>query len=194
MTASLRTTALGCVRGGRTLFTGLDLVLAPGGAAVVTGPNGAGKTSLLRVIAGLLRAQAGEVEIEGRIALANEQAALDSERPLAKALRYWVRIDGGGQEDIDRALEAMGIVHLAEVPVRMLSTGQRKRGALAAALAGGADIWLLDEPANGLDTDSRKRLETAIAAHRAAGGIAVIATHLPIRVPDARELVLGEAE
>ncbi len=193
LSASLRLEALGCVRGGRALFTGLELALGAGEAALVTGPNGAGKTSLLRVIAGLLRPQAGSVNAEGRIAFAGEQAALDPERPLAKALRYWARLDGLGEADVLRALDAMKLAHLAEIPVRMLSTGQRKRAALARAVAGGADIWLLDEPANGLDAEARAGLELAIEAHRALGGIAVIATHLPLELPGAQSLVLGEA-
>lgn len=193
MSPALRLSGLGCVRGGRALFTGIDLDLGPGDAVAVTGPNGAGKTSLLRVVAGLLAAQAGTVDSKGRLAMAGEQAALDPERSLAKALRYWARIDGGGEAEVATALEAMGIAHLADVPVRMLSTGQRKRAVLARILAGGADIWLLDEPANGLDTASRERLEAAIAAKRAAGGIAMVATHQPVAMPGAVELPIGSA-
>lgn len=184
---------MGCVRGGRALFTGVDLDLAPGDALAVTGPNGAGKTSLLRLVAGLLPAQAGSITCGGRMAFAGEQAALDPERPLARALRYWARIDGGGEAEVARALDAMGLGHLAEVPVRMLSAGQRKRASLARVIAGGAEIWLLDEPTNGLDTDSRERLEAAIAAHRAGGGIALVATHQPVAMAGARELAIGSA-
>lgn len=194
MSARLRLAGVGCVRGGRALFTGVDLDLAPGDALAVTGPNGAGKTSLLRLVAGLLPAQAGSIESAGRMAFAGEQAALDSERPLAKALRYWARIDGGGDADVARALEAMGLGHLSEVPVRLLSAGQRKRASLARVIAGSAEIWLLDEPANGLDTDSRERLEAAIAAHRSGGGIALVATHQPVAMAGARELAIGDSE
>jgi len=94
MAAKLRLESLGCVRGDRALFTGLELALGAGDAALVTGPNGAGKTSLLRVIAGLLPAQSGTVEIEGALAFAGEQTALDREQPLERALLYWARLDG----------------------------------------------------------------------------------------------------
>jgi heme exporter protein A len=87
----------------------------------------------------------------------------------------------------------MGLDRLADVPVRMLSTGQRKRAALARVIASGAPIWLLDEPANGLDADGRERLAGAMAAHRAAGGAVLAATHQPIGLEGAQELVLGPA-
>ena len=80
---------------------------------------------------------------------------------------------------------------LAEVPVRLLSTGQRRRAALARVVAAQAPVWLLDEPGNGLDAGAVGMLETLIARHRAEGGIALVATHLPIALPDARKLVLG---
>lgn len=191
--AHLGLDGVGCVRGDRPLFSGLSLSLGPGDAALVGGPNGSGKTSLLRLVAGLLAPQAGTVAREGRTAFAGEQSALDRERPLAAALRYWARLDGGGRDDVARALDAMALAPLADVPVRMLSTGQRKRAALARIIAGGADIWLLDEPANGLDREAQRHLEAAIAGHRAGGGIAMVATHQPLDLPGAVPVTLGEA-
>ncbi|QLC25239.1 heme ABC exporter ATP-binding protein CcmA [Parasphingopyxis algicola] len=191
MSAALTLAGLGCVRGDRALFSGLDLALKAGGAALVTGPNGAGKTSLLRVIAGLLPKPAGTVEIAGTIAFAGEQAALDRELPLERALRYWAALDRRDAGAIRAALDSMALGDLADVPVRMLSTGQSKRAALARVIAGAADIWLLDEPANGLDSDARARLEAAIAGHRAAGGIVVAATHQPLAMPDATNVPIG---
>lgn len=193
MAAKLRLEKLGCIRGDRPLFSGLDLMLDSGGAALVTGPNGAGKTSLLRVIAGLLPAQSGTVETDGTLGFAGEQAALDRNRPLKSALLYWARLDGGEPAQVHAALETMALANIADVPVRMLSTGQAKRAALARVIASHADIWLLDEPGNGLDTDARARLEAAIANHRDAGGIVVAATHQPLAMPDAAEIPIGEA-
>jgi heme exporter protein A len=174
-------------RGGRRLFSGLTLTLGPGDAAMVSGPNGVGKSSLLRLMAGLLEASEGECRVEGRLALCNEALALDPMLPLGEALQFWSRMDGG---DVDAALDALGIVHLAPVPVRMLSTGQRKRAMLARTLAANASIWLLDEPANGLDAGSVPLLEAAIARHRAAGGIIVLASHTAIILPNAEHLEL----
>ena len=187
MTAPLRLEALAGRRGGRILFEGLNLRLDPGAAALVTGPNGAGKSSLLRIAAGLLRPLAGRVEA-APVALADEHEALDERLRLGDALAFWARLDGVSAIP---GMEAMGIAHLAEVPVRMLSTGQRKRAALARVLACNAPLWLFDEPTNGLDAEGVKRLENGLAAHRLKGGAVLAATHQKLKLPDAAEVILG---
>jgi heme exporter protein A len=180
--------AVACDRGGRRLFEALDLVLEPGGAALVTGPNGTGKSSLLRLAAGLLRPSAGSIERRSAIALADENAALDLRLGLGRALAFWSRLDGA---DPTPAMAAMGLEPLAEMPVRMLSTGQRKRASLARVLASGAPLWLLDEPVNGLDSEGGSRLEAAMAAHRAGGGAILAASHQPLTLPGATRVALG---
>lgn len=176
-----------CRRGGRRLFAGLSLALEPGGAALVSGPNGVGKSSLLRLIAGLIPPAAGTIRRAGTVALADERAALDTRLALRDALGFWAALDRG---DVGRGLAAMGLEGLAEVPVRLLSAGQSRRAALARVAAGGAAIWLLDEPGNGLDAASLDRLAAAMAAHRARGGIVVAASHQPLGLAGAREIVL----
>jgi heme exporter protein A len=106
--------------------------------------------------------------------MADDALALDRELPLGKALSFWARLDGGSP---DKALDAMGLAPLVEVPVSFLSTGQARRARLARVIASGAPLWLLDEPTNGLDVDGLARLNAAIADHRSAGGAVVAASH-----------------
>ncbi len=170
MTRFLAVEGAALVRGGRLLFERLDLSLDAGEAAHVTGPNGAGKSSLIRMVAGLLRPSAGRIE-RAAIALADEGLALDRELPLGRALAFW------GGPNLNEALAAFDLDRLADVPVRLLSTGQAKRARLARVMASDAPLWLLDEPLNGLDRDGVARLDAAIAAHRDAGGALLAASH-----------------
>lgn len=178
--AALRLSDVACLRGGRMLFRGISLTLEAGGGAWLTGPNGVGKSSLLRICAGLLPTFAGTAERSGRVAMADERLALDSELPLTRALAFWARLDDAPAGAVDAALDAMALGPLADVPVRMLSTGQRKRAVLARVIASGADIWLLDEPGNGLDDASLALLGDAVARHLADGGIVAAASHQPL--------------
>jgi heme exporter protein A len=188
--ARLALHGIGCLRGDRLLFEGVGFALVAGEALLVAGPNGAGKSSLLRIVAGLLPPSAGRIEREGRVALAAEAAALDGERPLRAALGFWAGLDGADATRLDHAMAAMALEPLSDVPVAMLSTGQRKRAVLARTIASGADIWLLDEPGNGLDTAALERLAAAMDAHRASGGIIVAASHQPIGLTPTREIRL----
>ena len=172
MKPHLRFDRVTCRRGGRLLFENLDLQLGPGEALHLSGPNGSGKSSLIRLAAGLLRAESGRID-RSELALADEHLALDRELPLRRALRFW-----GG--DIDRAMNALGLARLADVPVRLLSTGQAKRATLARVAASEAPLWLLDEPLNALDADGVDRLDTLVANHLERGGAVLAASHGPL--------------
>jgi len=173
MSALLSGEGLALVRGGRLLFDALDVALDPGDALHVTGPNGCGKSSLIRLVAGLLSPSAGRIE-RADAALADEGLALDRELPLRRALAWW------GGPRLDEAIEQYDLGRLGAVPVRLLSTGQAKRARLARVMAGGASLWLLDEPLNGLDRDGTERLAAAIDRHRAAGGAVLAASHVAL--------------
>lgn len=179
---------LTCRRGDRLLFGGLALRLASGEALHLVGPNGIGKTSLLRMLAGFIAPYgAGSIAWTGAIGYIDGRPSLDEHQPLGKALAFWRAVDGG-----EGPLERLGLAGLLDVPVRYLSTGQRKRAAFARLIGQGADNWLLDEPLNGLDTQGAALVEDLIAEHRARGGVAVVASHQPIAMPGAQALDLRD--
>ncbi len=171
---------LACRRGERLLFRKLAFRLESGAACHVTGANGAGKTTLLRALAGLTTPYAGTVERGGALGLLDERTGLDPDLPLGKALGFWELIDGCTRPE--RAITILGLATLLEVPVRFLSTGQKKRAALAALLNRAVPIWLLDEPLSGLDTASQGLVSLLVREHCESGGIALIASHQPLDV------------
>ncbi len=173
MNPVLKGQGLALVRGGRMLFEGLDLELESGGALHVSGPNGSGKSSLIRLVAGLLQPSAGRIE-RAEATLADNLLALDRELPLSRALAFW------RGPKLAEAVRAFALEDLAQVPVRLLSTGQAKRAQLARVMASAAPLWLLDEPQNGLDRKGLAELDEAIAAHRAQGGAVLAASHTPL--------------
>ena len=194
MTALLAFDRVTAIRRDMPLFDDISFALAPGGAALVTGANGAGKSTLIRLAAGLLRPAAGIVTRSAAApALLGETSALDPDLTLARAVAFWTTLDRGDDAPTAPALATMALTSLAGVPVRLLSTGQRRRAAIARVIASGAVLWLLDEPANGLDAAAVTALGTAIADHRATGGAVLVATHLPIDLPGARSIALGTA-
>lgn len=192
MSVLLRLDQVSCVRGDRLLFRALDLSLSRGDALWLRGPNGTGKSSLIRMAAGLLRPFRGTVSRHERCALIDEAAALDAELPLRAALNLWGRIDGIDGTATIAAMDAMALSALSDVPVSMLSTGQRKRAAMARVIASAAPIWLLDEPANGLDSASTALLVSAIQTHRSSGGAVLLASHVDLGAENMRELYLGD--
>lgn len=181
---------LACMRGDRLLFRRLTLTLGAGEACHITGANGAGKTTLIRTLAGLSLPYAGEAQCTGAVGLLDERAGLDPEQPLGRALDFWFGVDRAVEpEEIMRRLR---LTDLAEVPVRYLSTGQRKRAGLARLLGQAANVWLLDEPLSGLDTASQGLVEELVSEHVARGGTALIASHQALRIEGLRMLALED--
>lgn len=178
MDAALAARNLACRRGDRLLFAGLKLSVQPGDLLHITGANGTGKSSLMRILAGLLRPFEGNVTHSGSMALIDERLALDPEWTLRKALAFWERLDGC--TDPSNPLAVMELEPLLNVPVRYLSTGQRKRAAFARLLSAPKQIWLLDEPFNGLDVDACAKVRALTQLHCGGGGICVIASHQDI--------------
>ncbi len=200
-----------CFRGERTVFAGLGFALAPGDALVLRGPNGSGKSSLLRLMAGLARPRGGVIQWNGA-AIAEDAEAhfgrlhyvghadpVKAVLTVAENLAFWASLRtrnasgaaaGAGATIV--ALDGLGIGHLAGVPGRFLSAGQKRRVNLARLLTAPAALWLLDEPATALDTAAQASLDGAIHRHRADGGMVVLSSHAEAAPDGARELDLGD--
>jgi heme exporter protein A len=186
-------------RGGRTLFSGLELSLAAGEACALTGPNGAGKTSLLRAVAGLIAPDAGTigfggadpVEARGRgLHLLGHLDALKPARGAGEELAFWSRWCGADAAGLALAVETLDLARLLPLEVRRLSAGQRRRLALTRLIAAPRPLWLLDEPLSPLDAGWRSRFGEMMTRHLAGGGMILAAVHDPLPIP-ARSLELA---
>lgn len=183
----------------------MDFDLHAGQLLHVSGANGSGKTSLLRMLAGLLRPQAGNVLWQGNDIRRNPQAyradmaflahgnGLCGELSAAENLRYALHIAGTPQTEtrIADALRAWNLDQSADVPALRLSQGQSRRLALAAIVLGAKPLWLLDEPDAGLDAASLDQLRLALEVHLAAGGAAVLVSHREPRTTPAHTQTLN---
>jgi len=200
----LKVTALACRRGQKAIFSGIGFALGGGDALLLLGPNGAGKSSLLRIMAGLLRPVAGTMVLEGgdqertipeQAHYLGHQDALKPSLSVAENLRFWMQFLGAGTglAPLD-ALEAVGLIELADLPAGYLSAGQRRRLSLARLICAKRPIWLLDEPSSALDTNGQQRLLKLMRAHLAEGGVILAATHAPLGLAAAQVLRLGSVE
>ena len=197
---------LTCIRGERTVFVGLNFALAAGDVLYLLGPNGSGKSSLLRMMAGFIRPAAGRLIWNGedvmddlslhrsRVSYVGHLDAIKGVLTVAENLSFWAEL-AGRADTVEDALNRFSLARLATTPARFLSAGQRRRLNLARLLAAPSPLWLLDEPATALDTESAEILATVIAAHQGTGGFVVQATHdeppegamtLDFRAPAAR--------
>lgn len=176
-------------RGGRALITGLSFALGPGQLGLVTGPNGSGKTTLLRTIAGLAPPAGGEIRIGGRklAALEDEERAQLAYQAHLEGLKKDLTVEENisiysalrNNPDLPSEVMAeLGLEPIATRVVRQLSAGQKRRTVLAILKMSRARIWLLDEPLTNLDQAGRDLVVRWIDRHLAAGGLAVVATHL----------------
>jgi heme exporter protein A len=194
-------TDLTCRRGGRDVFAGLNFSVARGEALMVSGRNGAGKSSLLRMVAGLVRAAHGRLDFEGGDPdlTVGEQAHylghLDALKPslsVAENLEFWAGFLGPATSSRSGPLAAVGLDAIADLPAGYMSAGQRRRLSLARLLAVKRPIWLLDEPASSLDASGQRRLRDFMRAHLAAGGLIIAATHAALGIDGAQELRLDQ--
>lgn len=193
----LSTHGLSCVRGERQLFAGLDFTLESGQWLHVRGENGSGKTSLLRLLSGLSVPAAGEIRWCGELvremgALYREkmlflghQGALKEDLTGLENLTFAAALDGAALSDAQAlvALRRFGLGARAELPVRVLSAGQKRRVLLARLLTRNARLWVLDEPFTALDVKAVDMLSALITEHLTAGGMAVLTSHQTMPIP-----------
>ncbi|HVE47593.1 MAG TPA: ABC transporter ATP-binding protein [Acidimicrobiales bacterium] len=189
-------------RGGRTVLRGIDLVVSEGEVVALLGRNGSGKTTLLRTLAGLAAPSSGELRREGTVAYVPQDPDSLLLGPTARAdVETTCRLLGIRDPGrVERVLEALDLLHLADRHPRDLSAGERQRVAIAAVAVGEPDVLLLDEPTRGMDATSRAALEKLlrdrISAGTTKGSAAVLATHdveLAARCAS-RVVVLGDGE
>jgi heme exporter protein A len=186
-------------RGGRVLVRGFSLEVKAGEAVVLTGPNGSGKTTLLRALAGLVRPASGKVLCEPKeagIAFLGHADGLKASETVEAMLQSWTTLHGedAAPERLDAVMRDLAVAHLARRDCGKLSAGQKRRAALARTVLSNRPIWLLDEPAAPLDTNSKARLAELVARHRAEGGLIVASTHLDLRWADVRAIELRPAD
>jgi heme exporter protein A len=187
---SLRVSDLACARGGVPILEGVSFALSPGQALVLRGPNGCGKTTALRTIAGLQPALKGHIDCApDAIAYAGHADGLKATLSVTENLTFWAAIYGTSQ--IDHALERMNLRQLADRAAQNLSAGQKRRLGLARLMVTGRPVWVLDEPTVSLDAASVALFADVVRGHLAGGGMALMATHIDLGLPEARVLELG---
>lgn len=180
---------LAVARGGLTVLEGVSFHLTPGQALILRGPNGLGKTTLLRTLAGLQPAVAGEISMAAEsLAYGAHADGLKAALTVAENLAFWAALHGTG--DIETAVAAMDLTELRERRAGNLSAGQKRRLGLARLLVTGRAIWLLDEPTVSLDVASVALFGAVLRGHLTHGGMAVIATHIDLGLPEATVLDL----
>ena len=202
----LELSKLGCVRGDRRLFRGLDFAVFPGTFVQLTGPNGSGKTSLLRILCGLLAPAEGQVKWNGAnirslgeefftsVTYLGHRHGVKDELSAVENLRISNALNGIelSKERARGVLEQMGLAGRELLPARLLSEGQRRRVALARLLVCNTKLWLLDEVMTSLDKGAVALVRSLIENHLAGGGIAIVATHqeLELSAPQTKRLEL----
>ena len=185
-----------CVRGDRTLFSGVSFTLTPGASLLIQGANGAGKTSLLRIVLGLARPVWGGVTWHGQPvqsagesyrrevlycghanALKDDLSALENIRATASLMGRPI-----GRDEALRALALVEVDAAPDLPVRSLSQGEKRRIALTRLALTAAKLWVLDEPLAALDERGVQWLSARLEQHLEAGGMAIVTSHQPLPI------------
>ncbi len=171
-------------------LAGATLTVERGEIVLLRGPNGAGKTSLLRLCAGLLPLERGAGMVVGcdlstdreavrsRVGLLGHANGLYGDLSVRENVSFWAATVGADTAEVADSLERLGLAgRLADVQVRRLSAGQKRRTALACLVARRAQLWLLDEPHAGLDAAGRDDLDATLRSAVTHGATVIVASH-----------------
>lgn len=176
---------LGVARGGIAVLEGLSFSVPAGRGLVLRGPNGLGKTTLLRTLAGLQPPLAGSIDMPPEaLAYASHADGLKSTLTALENLQFWAAVFGTGAGEIASALQLMNLEALADRPAQNLSAGQKRRLGLARMRVTGRQIWIFDEPTVSLDQASVELFAQMVRLHLSEGGVALMATHIDLGLPE----------
>lgn len=192
-------------RSGEIIFEKLHFTARQRQLIIINGPNGSGKSTLLRIIAGLLTPAAGRIYFKDEIGdqafderipvsfhchLLSHENAMKPSMTLMENLKFWARFGGENVDQVGYALSCVELDHLADTPFGYLSTGQKRRVAIARLLTNKRAIWLLDEPTSGLDQKSTDLFGTLMQSHLDDDGMIVAATHLPLGIAASQQIAM----
>ena len=187
---------LACLRGDRLLFKNVGFELSAGGLMYVLGENGSGKSSLLRLLCGLLTPEEGAVFWNGQaigqdaelyqadLTYIGHLNGLKDDLTALENLQFGARLAGNVVDNVAalKALTAIGVARCANLPVGVLSQGQKRRVALARLWLTQSKLWILDEPFAALDIASVEVLAAQLSAHMVNGGMTIITTHQDVAI------------
>jgi ABC-2 type transport system ATP-binding protein len=175
------------VRSGRTVLDGLDLTIGAGVTGLL-GPSGCGKSTLMRSIVGVQQVAGGEVRVLGepagsaqlrhRIGYVTQEASVYGDLTVTENLRFFARVLGCPDDDVDKAIAAVDLGSHADAVVNRLSGGQLSRASLAVALLGAPDLLVLDEPTVGLDPVLRRDLWKLFHQLADGGAAVLVSSHV----------------
>lgn len=192
---------LAAQRGGETLFHQLDFTLESQQLMTITGQNGAGKSTLLRMIAGLLNPSQGVIGLDDggikfKVAAGchylGTQNAMKAILSVEDNLKFWIKFQGAPNMPPEQALEILELQGIEHLPYSVLSTGQKRRVAIARLMVSYRPVWIIDEPTTGLDEHASQIFATIMQHHLQSGGMIVAATHLPLGLKETRHIALED--
>ena len=175
-------------RGGRVLFDQLSFQVCSGEVHVLMGPNGAGKTTLLRSLAGIPQSVPAILKQPSLThSYVGHLNALKANLTVRQNLTQQTKLS---PDQLQEAFNTRGLTSIADREIRTLSAGQKRQIALTRLSLSGAKLWLADEPTTHLDDKAAAQFWASLVSHLKEGGAAVLTSHAPIPLCNAKVIVL----